>query len=220
MHQSRGWQMAKPLTSIIRLGSLALVGAAVISGCNMSASKGSASGPTSPPVIPVPAPAGAALPSGHPGMDHASAMTPPQSGMAMPPGHPAVDQGSATMPPHAISVLPSGHPGVDGGGATMPPGHGSMDLGKAPEVTPTAELDAKIAKMEKTGGSKQELSLLYSERGGARMMDNQASPHVKYRAALQDYRHALKLDPNNKDAANNKALIESIYRGMGRPIPE
>jgi len=99
-------------------------------------------------------------------------------------------------------------------------GHQDMDLGKAPTVTATSDLDAKIAKLEKAGGSKKELSELYSQRGNARMMDNQASPHVKYIAALHDFRHALQLYPGNKQAAQNKTLIETIYKGMGRPIPE
>lgn len=45
-------------------------------------------------------------------------------------------------------------------------------------------------------------------------------PKVKYRAALNLYREALKLDPKNAEALNNKRLIEDIYRQMGREIPK
>jgi tetratricopeptide (TPR) repeat protein len=102
----------------------------------------------------------------------------------------------------------------------LPPGHGSMDVGKADALTPTPKVDAEIAKLEKSGKSKKELASLYAARGSSRMMDEHASPKVKYRAALQDYRQALKADPTNKEAQQNKALIESIYQGMGRPVPQ
>ena len=97
------------------------------------------------------------------------------------------------------------------------PGH--IDIGTGASLTPTPDLDAKIAKLQKGGGSKKELSFLYTQRAIRRMMDAQASPHVKYPAALEDFRTAVKLDPTNKEAVNNKNLIESIYRSMGRPIP-
>lgn len=97
------------------------------------------------------------------------------------------------------------------------PGH--MDIGSGTSLTPTPDLDSKIAQLAKSGGSKKELSLLYTKRGMERMMDAQASPHVKYPAALQDFRKAAKLDPTNDQAVNSKKLIESIYISMGRPIP-
>jgi len=94
-----------------------------------------------------------------------------------------------------------------------------MDMGSSTSLTPTPQLDAKIAQLEKSGGSAKQLSALYALRGDERMMDAKASPQIKYPSALSDYAKAVKLDPANKPAANNKALIESIYRGMGRPIP-
>ena len=97
--------------------------------------------------------------------------------------------------------------------------HATMDVGATQGLTPTPTLDAEIKDVEKHGGSKKVLAELYTQRGDARMMDSQASPHLKYTAALSDYRKALKLDPANKTAANNKQLIEGVYRGMGRPIP-
>ena len=130
---------------------------------------------------------------------------------------------TATQPPTVSTTIPVPPPvgmAPPMGMAPHASGHQDMDLGKAASVTPTSDLDAKIAKLENAQGSKKQLSVLYAQRGNARMMDNQASPHVKYIAALHDFRHALQLDPANKQAAKNKMLIESIYKSMGRSIPE
>lgn len=51
------------------------------------------------------------------------------------------------------------------------------------------------------------------------MFDANLSPKKKYRTALQRYRRVLELDPNNKEAAENKQQIEDIYKSMGMPIP-
>lgn len=56
--------------------------------------------------------------------------------------------------------------------------------------------------------------------GTATMMSPKLDRKVKYRNALRLYREALKVDPNNLEAKNNKELIEDIYRSMGRPIPK
>lgn len=101
-------------------------------------------------------------------------------------------------------------------GVSMPPG---MSVGTGGSLTPTPQLDAKIASLEKSGKDKKALAAAYADRGDERMMDDPASPRIKYRAALQDYRQALKYDPSNVQAKANKAMIEAIYRKMGRPIP-
>lgn len=92
-------------------------------------------------------------------------------------------------------------------------------MGSASTLTPTPQLDSKIAALEKSGGGKKALAAVYAERGYARMTDNNAAPRLKYRAALGDFRRALKLDPANAKAKQNVALIEGIYKSMGRPIP-
>ena len=56
--------------------------------------------------------------------------------------------------------------------------------------------------------------------GTATMNAEELPPREKYRGALALYREALKLDPKNKEAIANKKLIEDIYKGMGRPIPQ
>jgi tetratricopeptide (TPR) repeat protein len=44
-------------------------------------------------------------------------------------------------------------------------------------------------------------------------------PRTKYRGALRLYREVLKVDPKNKEAANNSKMIIDIYKSMGRPVP-
>lgn len=43
---------------------------------------------------------------------------------------------------------------------------------------------------------------------------------VKYPKALRLYREVLTLDPKNKVATESRDTIESIYRSMGKPIPD
>lgn len=45
-------------------------------------------------------------------------------------------------------------------------------------------------------------------------------PKDKYPLALRLYREALKVDPKNEIALNNKKMIESIYKSMNRPVPQ
>lgn len=56
--------------------------------------------------------------------------------------------------------------------------------------------------------------------GTATMMSGDLTPKVKYPGALKLYREALKVDPKNKVALENKKMIEDIYRSMGREIPK
>lgn len=55
--------------------------------------------------------------------------------------------------------------------------------------------------------------------GTASMYSPILASKVKYRQALGLYREALKIDPKNKEALENKKTIEDIYKQMGRPIP-
>lgn len=100
-------------------------------------------------------------------------------------------------------------------GTKIPAG---MGVGSRMTLTPTPALDKKIAAAVK-GGNKKQIADAYAARGTFRMNDSGGAPKVIYRAALQDYRQALKFDATNKEAQTNKALIESIYKQMGRPIP-
>jgi Spy/CpxP family protein refolding chaperone len=120
---------------------------------------------------------------------------------------------SAASPAPAASPADTG--AVAGGpGGMMPMGGGDP---MAP-LTPTPELDQKIADAEK-GADKKAVAAAYAARGTFRMNDDNAGQRVKYREALADYRKALAADPANAEAKQNKEMIESIYRSMGRPIP-
>lgn len=171
----------------------------------------------------------AKLPPGHPPIDKAPAAK-------LPPGHPPIGSARAVPPAGApASKLPPGHPpigsappsgappsgappsGAPTGEVVVPPG---MKVGTSMELTPTPELDARIAALEKQGTDKKALAAAYTERGDFHLHDKNGSPRVIYRAALKDYRHALQLDPTNQKAQQSKALIEGIYQQMGRPIPQ
>lgn len=52
------------------------------------------------------------------------------------------------------------------------------------------------------------------------MLDPALPPREKYPKALGMFRDALKIDPDNALAKDSIKLIEDIYKGMGRPVPE
>jgi tetratricopeptide (TPR) repeat protein len=54
----------------------------------------------------------------------------------------------------------------------------------------------------------------------ATLSDDSLPPMRKYPAALRGYRKVLELDRTNQKAKDNIALIEGIYKQMGRPIPQ
>lgn len=145
--------------------------------------------------------------------EYVAASSPNAAGTTPSTSMPATDsaQSPATGAPSA-----AGSQSQPVGGVSMPPG---MSVGTGGSLTPTPQLDAKIASLQKSGKDKKALAAAYADRGDKRMMDDPAAPRVKYRAALQDYRSALKYDPSNVQAKANKAILEAIYRKMGRPIP-
>ncbi len=57
---------------------------------------------------------------------------------------------------------------------------------------------------------------------GHAVMEDQGKipPRIQYRAALALYRRALAVDPKHKPSLDDKALIETIYKQMGMPVPE
>jgi lipoprotein NlpI len=50
--------------------------------------------------------------------------------------------------------------------------------------------------------------------------DADLPPKDKYKPALRFFRVVLELDPDNKDAKENKEKIEEIYTMMGKPVPQ
>ncbi len=138
---------------------------------------------------------------------------------------PVVESAPPVAPPPAV-IAPeaTGAPAVPSapaeqakpGSVSVPPMMAQGDP-NAP-LTKTPELDKAIADVEK-GMDKKATAGAYAARGTFRMNDSAAGAKVKYRAALDDYRKALSLDPANSEAKANKGMIESIYKSMGRPIP-
>lgn len=103
-------------------------------------------------------------------------------------------------------------------GAKMPQVPPGMSMGNGAVLPASPALDKQIAALQ--NGDKKKLAQAYASRGSLRMNDPNAGPRVKYRAALEDYRLALKADPKNPEALANKKQIEDIYKMMGRPIPQ
>jgi hypothetical protein len=130
----------------------------------------------------------------------------PAAPLAPAPAEPPVTSGT-----HEAPAMP---PASSGGTAPM--------MGMAPPtapLTPTPELDAKIAAAEK-GSDKKAIAAAYAARGTFRMNDTKAGARVKYRKALADFRKALAGDPANTEAKRGLETIEGIYQSMGRPVPQ
>lgn len=110
------------------------------------------------------------------------------------------------------------------------------DGGPAPIVRPrpTEGTDAQLtqfqkdyetaksayAKDPKSPKAKEALVITTVRLGTATMVSPALESRVKYRRALELYREALKLDPENHEALANKKQIEDVYRSMGREIPQ
>jgi tetratricopeptide (TPR) repeat protein len=52
------------------------------------------------------------------------------------------------------------------------------------------------------------------------MYNDKLPPFKKYPTALKGYRRVLEYDKNNQKAKDNVAMIEGIYKSMGRPVPQ
>jgi tetratricopeptide (TPR) repeat protein len=52
------------------------------------------------------------------------------------------------------------------------------------------------------------------------MYNEQLPPFRKYPSALRLYRRVVEVDKTNQKAKDNVAMIEQIYKSMGRPVPE
>ncbi len=56
--------------------------------------------------------------------------------------------------------------------------------------------------------------------GDAYMYNEKLPPFRKYPVALKSYRRVLEFDKTNQKAKDNIAMIEGIYKSMGRPVPQ
>jgi hypothetical protein len=135
----------------------------------------------------------------------------PENNAAPPPGGP-------TTNPMASPPGPPGGPGAPSGAPAA-----GADTGEAPHpelAKKVSELEAAYTKNPSNAATKKQLVTATYEYGHTVMTDPNLPPCVKYRTALKQFRRVLELDPSHKQAATEKDMIESIYRQMGRPIPQ
>jgi tetratricopeptide (TPR) repeat protein len=111
---------------------------------------------------------------------------------------------ASAAPPSAASPRPATQSAAAGGG----------------EFVDTSKYDAEIKRLEakaKKNPADQQTRLAlgkaYADRGDALTGVRQ------YRAALGDYRRALRNDPNNEQAQRMAGTIISILKSMGRDVP-
>lgn len=109
-----------------------------------------------------------------------------------------------------------------GGASTSTPA--AADSASERSLVDTAELDARIkkaAEKAKASGAsaadKKAAADAYLARGNVYYSAGQ--PRL-YKYALADFRQVLKYDPENDEAKEKVNTIESIYKSLGRPIPE
>jgi tetratricopeptide (TPR) repeat protein len=57
-------------------------------------------------------------------------------------------------------------------------------------------------------------------QGDSYMYNDKLPPFRKYPTALRSYRRVLAVDKTNQKAKDNIAMIEGIYKSMGRPVPQ
>lgn len=83
-----------------------------------------------------------------------------------------------------------------------------------------AAAKAAFLKKPKDASLKKKYVEATAKFGTVCMTTNVLERKAKYAMALRYYREALKVDPKNEEALNNKGMIERIYTQMGRPIPK
>lgn len=111
-----------------------------------------------------------------------------------------------------------------GGGAAAPPVASNPSASNEQTGIDTSALDEKITKAEEkakaknaTAADKLAAASAYMERADIFM--NAGRPAL-YKYALRDYRRTLRYQPDNQQAQNSVETIVSIYKSMGRPVPE
>lgn len=88
---------------------------------------------------------------------------------------------------------------------------------KSAEPTVTAAADAPAPAVSP---EQQQQAQQLAEEAEKIMLDPALAPREKYPKALGMFRDALTIDPDNALATQSIALIEDIYRSMGRPVPQ
>jgi hypothetical protein len=104
--------------------------------------------------------------------------------------------------------------------------HGGVPPSSGPSAggPDTSALDKKIEQAEAkakaqgaTQADKLAAATAYLER--ANIFYSAGQPML-YKFALRDFRHTLRLDPNNTEAREKQDQIVQIYQSMGRPVPD
>jgi hypothetical protein len=112
----------------------------------------------------------------------------------------------------------------------------SISFGQGPfqQVKPTAQDQVRLTKLERaykaaksalakapnSAKAKKDFTTIGAAYGHESMVSPVLTPRVKYPQALHIYREVLKVDPNQKTAKSESELIISIYKQMGRPVPQ
>ena len=103
---------------------------------------------------------------------------------------------------------------------TAPPAVSADEKANQELSTAKAAYTQALAAYKSDPGSKQDLVEKTVAYATVVMMSPVVDRTVKYKQSLGLYRDALKLDPENKEALENSAMIESIYTSMGKEIPK
>ena len=112
------------------------------------------------------------------------------------------------------------------GGGTANAGSPAPGAAAAPDKPPVAtpELDEKIEKAEAkaraAGASAADKQAAAAARMARGNFYYNAQDTRLYRYALGDFRRALRYEPGNAEAKEKIEMIESIYRSLGRPVPD
>ncbi len=84
-----------------------------------------------------------------------------------------------------------------------------------------ASLEAELKKNPRNSDEiKHVLSEAYLANGEKVMYDKELPPFRKYPPALKSFRKAVEYDSTNLKAKDHINTIESIYKSMGRPVPQ
>ncbi|MBM3723904.1 MAG: tetratricopeptide repeat protein [Acidobacteria bacterium] len=110
----------------------------------------------------------------------------------------------------AVTLL-AANPAIDGAKA-------KIKEGKYEEAVAALETARKAA--PKDTALTKALAEAHMAQADFFMFNEKMPPFRKYPAALRSYRKVLELDPGHAKAKENVGTIESIYKSMGRPVPQ
>ena len=115
------------------------------------------------------------------------------------------------------TILAQGNAPFAGGGARA-------KVEKDPEVeklvAAAVTLDKASKAKPKDAKLKAKAAEAYYQAGHTCMYSKVLSPRGKYRGALAQFRKALTINASHKKAAEEKKMIEDIYKQMGMPVPQ